>query len=72
MNIRFLEKLIGNMNKELIKSQEIEKYIKIDYFIKNKVIEVCIYSNIIMKNSLLDSSKDSSIYKKLLSNMNEL
>ena len=64
INIRFLERSIANIIKELNKSKQIEKYIKIDKFIKNKIIEVCIRDNPLMKNSYdTKDLKDTSLNK---------
>ena len=45
MNLRCLDKLIMRIKKELVKSKQIEKFIKIDKFIKNSQVDACIRPN---------------------------
>jgi hypothetical protein len=45
MNIRCVEKIIENIRRYLNKVKQMEKYVKIDYFIKHTSIEVCLRKN---------------------------
>lgn len=44
LNLRNLEKINNRIRKELMKSKQIEKFIKIDKFIKYGYVEICIRS----------------------------
>jgi hypothetical protein len=45
MNIRCVEKIIENIRKYFMKVKQIEKYLRIDHFIRNTTIEVCLRKN---------------------------
>ena len=55
MNLRCLEKFLIRIKKELLKSKQIEKFIKIDKFIKNSQIDVCVRPYSIEENTPIKS-----------------
>ena len=62
MNIRTIEKIIEKYKRDYFKVKQIEKFIKIYYFIKFSKIEVCV--KLKEKEELILKSSDSSIIVK--------